>query len=225
MAASTLRPTVVSCPLSHLAWGHINLWSFDQIHAGHNVLDCWCRHEFSSSWREFCCLFRTHNTSLCHSSMDYMVASLAIFQLSQILLCFMMTWQIISTMDNCPLPSWSCWRLLFIDSLKTLCIATVAPIWHIWQQIYTSDFVVLSLSLSQPNCRNRQAPPIVVPEDMGLFGTQYSLCGAVQMGQAGDHFVAIVRRDNCFCCSRWSGRQSSKLCYFCCCCVSQWWPQ
>ena len=64
--------------------------------------------------------------------------------------------------------------------------------------IHMSDFVVLSLSLSQPNCRNRQVPPIVVPEDMGLFGTQYRLCGAVQMGQAGDHFVAIVRRDNCF---------------------------
>ena len=64
--------------------------------------------------------------------------------------------------------------------------------------IHMSDFVVLSLNLSQPNCRNRQVPSIVVPEDMGLFGTQYCLCGAVQMGQAGDHFVAIVRRDNCF---------------------------
>ena len=43
------RGRVGSCLLIHLAWEHINLLWFGRIHAGHDVLDCQCRHEFSHS--------------------------------------------------------------------------------------------------------------------------------------------------------------------------------
>ena len=53
MVHSTLRPMggsgVGSCLLCCLAWGHINLEWFSQIHAGHDVLDCQYRHKFSDS--------------------------------------------------------------------------------------------------------------------------------------------------------------------------------
>ena len=40
---------VGSCLLFHLVWEHINLQWFGRIHAGHDVLDCLCRYEFSHS--------------------------------------------------------------------------------------------------------------------------------------------------------------------------------
>ena len=35
------------CLLSYLAWEHINLYWLGRIHAGHDVLNCQCWHEFS----------------------------------------------------------------------------------------------------------------------------------------------------------------------------------
>ena len=57
-------------------------------------------------------------------------------------------------------------------------------------------FLMISLGLSGPHARNEQQPELVIPEAMLLHKDSYTLVGAVQMGPAGDHFVAIVGQRN-----------------------------
>ena len=71
----------------------------------------------------------------------------------------------------------------------SFCTTCHRPLEEVTAHISTSDFLIVNIGLVDGH--NQQKPPVLVPEDMLIYGTQYSLSSAVQMSPG--HFMAICK--------------------------------